>query len=200
MRTILPAAFGIVLFAFLALTGGALSPVDRDIVLWWAAWRAGAPHGTEALVVFTQLGSAPFLLTVTLLGALWVARRDGWREGLLLAGTVVAGRLVEEGLKLVFARPRPGFDAHPVMVHSNSFPSAHAANSMVTLLALALWLAPERWRRQAVAAAATLSVMIGSTRPMLGVHWPSDVLAGWLFGIGWVAGAWALRTRGRSAA
>ena len=67
-----------------------------------------------------------------------------------------------------------------------SFPSGHAANSMITFLALALILAPARYRAAAIAAATAASVLIGSTRPLLGVHWPSDVVGGWAFGIAWV--------------
>ncbi len=73
-----------------------------------------------------------------------------------------------------------------VEVHYQSFPSGHAANSMIAYLAIA-WLAFDDpvHRRWAVAAALLLSFLIGLSRPMLGVHWPSDVIAGWAFGLFW---------------
>jgi undecaprenyl-diphosphatase len=71
-------------------------------------------------------------------------------------------------------------------VHYQSFPSGHAANSMIVYLALALLAFDDpRHRRWAVAGALLLSFLIGLSRPMLGVHWPSDVVAGWAFGLLW---------------
>jgi undecaprenyl-diphosphatase len=200
MRTTLFALGAVALFVLLALVGGAGSGFDRAVVIWWTVWRAGAPGTTSALVAFTQLGGFTVLLGIVGLATAWLLWRGEQRDALLFAGTVLSGRLTVEGLKLLVARPRPSFDAHPVTVLSNSFPSAHSANSMTTFLALALFVAPVRWRRQAVAGAVALSLMVGSTRPMLGVHWPTDVLAGWLFGLTWVGVAWALSQRGRSAA
>ncbi|GLR47825.1 phosphatase PAP2 family protein [Sphingomonas astaxanthinifaciens] len=199
MRTTLFALAAVAFFTLLALVGGAGSGFDRGVVLWWTAWRAGAPGATQALVVFTQLGGFAVLLSLVALATGWLLWRGERRAALLFAATVLSGRLAVEGLKLLVGRPRPSFDAHPVTVLSNSFPSAHSANSMTTFLALALFVAPERWRREALAGAVVLSLMIGASRPMLGVHWPTDVLGGWLFGLTWVGVAWTLSRRARSA-
>ena len=98
---------------------------------------------------------------------------------------VLGGRLVVELLKLAVDRPRPSFDPQPVAVSSLSFPSAHAANSMITFLTVALLIIPVRYRGMAVTAAISLSAAVGLTRPYLGVHWPSDVIGGWAFGTAW---------------
>jgi len=82
-------------------------------------------------------------------------------------------------------------------VKTSSFPSGHATSSMIFFLTLALVLGAEtRWQRPAVIAAILLSLAIGTSRVMLGVHWPSDVIGGWAFGMLWVlltlrlAGRW----------
>ena len=73
------------------------------------------------------------------------------------------------------------------MVKTSSFPSGHATSSMIFYLTLALALTSEmRWRGLAVAGAILLSFLIGISRVMLGVHWPSDVVGGWAFGMLWV--------------
>jgi membrane-associated phospholipid phosphatase len=200
IRTLSASAAGLAAFVLLGLLGGPSSPTDRGVILWWTAWRATHPGATGALVAFTQLGSAPVLiglLAIAMVGLL-LARRG--HQAVILALTVLSARVMAEGIKLLVNRPRPSFDAHPVVVTSKSFPSAHATNSMATLVALAVFAAPERWRRPALIGAILLSLAIGCTRPMLGVHWPSDVLAGWLFGLVWVGAARMLSRRARTEA
>jgi membrane-associated phospholipid phosphatase len=74
-----------------------------------------------------------------------------------------------------------------VVVKTQSFPSGHASSSMIFYLTLAIALtAGTRWHRPAAVAAIVLSLLIGTSRVMLGVHWPSDVVGGWAFGMLWV--------------
>lgn len=183
----------IVVIACGAIGGASFAP-DIAILRHFVDWRAAHPGGTQVLVALTQLGNAAVLLPVTLLGIAWAV----WRKRALalpMALTVIGGRLTVELIKTIVARPRPSLDAHPVEVHTLSFPSGHAANSMIILLSLALWLTPARWRPATVAAAIATSLIIGATRPMLGVHYPSDVVAGWSFGLGWVLIFWTLSRR-----
>jgi undecaprenyl-diphosphatase len=95
--------------------------------------------------------------------------------------------------KADIGRLRPDETVHLSKVHSLSFPSGHAANSMLVLLTVALLVArPGRERQWAVAAALSLSFLIGVSRVMLGVHWPSDVVAGWAYGSLWALMSWRL--------
>ena len=100
---------------------------------------------------------------------------------------VLIGRALSEAQKFWIARVRPDAEPHLVVVQTSSFPSGHATSSMIFYLTLALALtAGKRWHRIAAAGAVLLSLLIGISRVMLGVHWPSDVIGGWAFGMLWV--------------
>ncbi len=116
---------------------------------------------------------------------LWRAGRG--RTGLVLVAVAMSGRGLSEAQKYWIARPRPGLEPHLVAVKTSSFPSGHATSSMIFYLSLALVFAGHsRWRFATPAAAVILSLLIGISRVMLGVHWPSDVIGGWAFGLLWV--------------
>lgn len=168
----------------IAVAAGWTQPGDARLLALLR--HAGGDAWRGAAIDLTTLGSAPVLLP--LLGAgigLLLVRRDP-RRALVLALIVLGGRLLIEIVKDLTVRVRPPLDPG-LLVHGWSFPSAHAGNSTITLVALALLLARSEARRPAVIAAAVLSFVIGCTRLWLGVHWPSDVAAGWLIGAGWLA-------------
>jgi undecaprenyl-diphosphatase len=131
------------------------------------------------------------LLTLVTAGYLLVSRR--WRTALLVVASIGTGAILSSLLKLAFARPRPAFVAHIVEVTSPSFPSGHAMLSAITYLTLGALLAsierqPTR-RGYCLGVAVLLTLMIGASRVYLGVHYPTDVLAGWSIGAAW-AMAW----------
>ena len=180
------ATIATIIFVLAAAFGGPGAIADIDAIHWLGTARAANAQLTAAAIAITTIGGAP-AMTAILLGAMTIlALRHRLRLGLLLGMVMLGGRIAVELLKLAIDRPRPHFGPYPVEVASLSFPSGHAANSMITFLALALIAAPARFRGKAVAAAVSLSVIIGATRPFLGVHWPSDVIGGWAFGIAWV--------------
>lgn len=190
-------AVAIALFLGLEWIGGRTYPLDVAAISASGPWRMDHPQATNAIILYTHLGSAAVLLALTAAGALWLWRQRERARAAALLASVFGGRLGIEAIKLFVDRSRPSLAEHPVVVHSQSFPSGHAGNSMITFLALALFVAPERWRGPAVAAAVTASLAMGSTRPLLGVHWPSDVLAGWIYGAAVVLLAyWWLKDRG----
>lgn len=142
----------------------------------------------------TSLGSAAVLALVVLLavGYLLVARRPG--PAVLLVVAVGGGQILSSVLKIGFARVRPDLVPHSVDVYTASFPSGHAMLSAVTYLTLGAILAsvePQRRRRLYVLGAAVLlTLLIGVSRIYLGVHWPTDVLAGWCIGSAWAVFCW----------
>jgi undecaprenyl-diphosphatase len=160
-------------------------PLDRSI---YEAMYAG--HRPALLLIargLTALGEPTVLLAAGAACALWLWYAGHRRLPLVLIAIVLVGRGLSELQKYWIARARPDLDPHLVVVKTSSFPSGHAASSMIFLLTLALALtARSRWHRLAVAGAILLSILIGASRVMLGVHWPSDVIGGWSFGMLWV--------------
>ncbi|MFS2011976.1 phosphatase PAP2 family protein [Azospirillum sp. CT11-132] len=144
----------------------------------------------------TSLGSITDLTVVTLLviGFLVVARARG--AAVLLAASVGGGMLVSSALKMMFERPRPDLVPHLAQVVTASFPSGHAMLSAVTYLTLGALLTRlqlgRRAKRYVMAAAVGLTLVIGISRVYLGVHWPTDVLAGWCMGAAWALLCWAI--------
>ena len=157
-----------------------------DAGLLLAFYAGGDREAAEAMRAFTELGAWTVLVPLTILFALYLAFRRRRRAALLLI-TVFGGRMLVELQKLIFAEPRPNIVRHLASETSMGFPSAHAANSAITFLAIALLVpASRRWRGVSIAAAAILAVLIGLSRIVLGVHWPSDVVGGWAFGLLWI--------------
>ena len=180
------AAIALVVFVLAGLLGGPGAAIDFNLLRALAEQRAAHSGLTSIAIPLTITSGAPGMLAIALLTIGILTFRRRWKQAASFAAVVLGGRLAVELLKLLVDRPRPTFGPYPVEVYSLSFPSAHAANSMITLLALAMLVTPGRYRVAAVTAAIALSGVVGLTRPYLGVHWPSDVVGGWAFGIAWV--------------
>lgn len=178
------------------LLGGSALPFDQAVVRHFVEWRGLHPEATGALILVTQLGGAVVLVPAVLLAAAIVSLRSTPAAIALLA-TAYGGRLLIELIKLIVDRPRPLFDPHPVYVFSQSFPSGHAGNTMISYGAIALFALPQRWRAVGLIAAAALSLTVGATRPILGVHWPTDVLGAWCLGLLWLMTCWTAWQRFR---
>ena len=160
-------------------------PLDKNI---YEALYAG--HRPALVVVartFTFLGEPTVLIAAGLLFAGWLWRDGRGRFGLALLLVIMIGRGLSEVQKYWIARARPDFEPHLVVVKTSSFPSGHATSSMIFYLTVAVALtAGTRRQWPAAAAAVLLSLCVGLSRVMLGVHWPSDVVGGWSFGLLWV--------------
>ena len=145
-------------------------------------------HGGAALDglfrVSHQLGTLPFCAVLVLGAMAWSLRHDQRREAWLWLGAGVSTYVVQEGLKHLVARPRPALWPALVLQSGFAFPSGHAfaAATFYPLLAWTWARARPREARAAWGTAVLLALFIGFGRLYLGVHWPTDVLAGWALG------------------
>jgi len=171
-----------ILWAMMPFLGGQ----DWDRVLLVAAYAGGQPAFAIAARWLTEAGGSALLIPASFIGALllFIARRD-WRAPVLFLATTLSGRLLVELQKEWLLRLRPDANEHLVVAQSYAFPSGHSANALMVWVGLALLL-PPRWRASALAVATLLTFAIGASRVMLGVHWPSDVIGGWSFGLFWL--------------
>ena len=153
-------------------------------------WLPEAARDVTALGGTVVLGI--LLLVVT--GYLFAAgkRHAAW----FVLATVLGGAALNSLLKLGFARPRPDIVTPLTKVLTLSFPSGHAALSAVCYLTLGVLLAQTQASRTLriyfIATAMLLTLLVGLSRIYLGVHYPTDVLAGWCFGIAWALICWTI--------
>lgn len=137
-------------------------------------------------------GVVPF--DVALVVVLVALRR--YREGIFAAIALGGSALLNVAAKQAFARERPVLWESIAPEATYSFPSGHAMGSMSLALVLVLLAWPTRWRWPVLAAMAVFVTMVGLSRVYLGVHYPSDILAGWAAASIWVVGAYLLLFRG----
>jgi undecaprenyl-diphosphatase len=153
----------------------------------------------------TALGSLGVLTLISLAAVGFLILQGKRRTAVLVLVAVGGGMLVSTLTKLGFDRPRPDLVPHATEVYTASFPSGHAMMAAVTYLTLGALLArvqPHlRLKLYLIGLAATLTMLVGLSRVYLGVHWPTDVLAGWTLGAAWALACWAialwLQARGR---
>ncbi|HLR26273.1 MAG TPA: phosphatase PAP2 family protein [Fodinibius sp.] len=142
----------------------------------------------------SALGSTPvlFLVVASVTGFLLLRRR--YQSALLILVATGVGVLVVASAKEWLARPRPDIIPHLVAVSSQSYPSGHTTMSAVVYLSLAAMLAQLQQRKRikiySIGIALMLTFLVGLSRVYLGVHYPSDVLAGWAFGLAWASLCW----------
>lgn len=142
-------------------------------------------------------GGVQRYVLVTILAAIlwwWI----GKREALAMAVAALASSLTSTALKYVFMRPRPDMIQHLDVVTSPSYPSGHSTNAAVVYLLLAL-IVPVKHRALAMFLGVALTLVTGISRVNLGVHWPTDVLGGWMLGAAFALGAAIWVRAGRSA-
>jgi undecaprenyl-diphosphatase len=149
----------------------------------------------EAVRDITSLGSFPILIILVTLTVLYLLLSGRTRTGWFIAAAVVGGALVSTVLKELFNRTRPDI-GDVTRVFTASFPSGHATTSAVVYLTIGALLAGaadvRRLKALYLGGAVFLTVIIGITRLYLGVHYPTDVLAGWAIGTAWALLCWAI--------
>lgn len=185
---------------------GETRALDRSLLL--AMRNPGDPSDPigprwleESVRDVTALGGFTLLTILTVVATLLLLCKSRRREALVFASVVVLAQVSNSLLKGFYERPRPDLVAHGSYVYSHSFPSGHSAMAAVVFLVLATVFASVEPRRRTkaliygVAIAAVIAV--GVSRIYLGVHWPTDVLAGWCVGVGWAIAAWLVLAFGR---
>ncbi len=154
----------------------------------------GPPWLAHAAGELTALGGVAVLVVVALIaiGFLVLKRRFG--SALMVIVSLAGGIALSEGLKGVFGRDRPPEVYRALEVANPSFPSGHALLSAAAYLTLGSLLAGaldgKRHKAYVMGAATALALTVGLTRVYLGVHWASDVLAGWSLGAAWAMACW----------
>ena len=151
----------------------------------------------------SAVGGAVVVVTLSLLVVGYLAMRRQWGRVVLIAVTVAGGYALSNVLKLSFDRARPDIVPHLALVHSASFPSGHSMLSSLVYLTMGALLAQATDRRREkiyfVSTAFFLTFAIGLSRVFLGVHYPTDVLAGWSAGTAWALACWLVASRLRPA-
>jgi undecaprenyl-diphosphatase len=189
------AAGGALLFIHVAdeMREGDTRGFDQSVLL--AIRGADRPAWVQDVAAdITSLGGYA-VLTLLVIGVGLYLVMAGKRGGaLLMLGALISGAVLSEALKFGFARPRPDLVDHWTHAYSSSFPSGHAMLSAVAYLTLGVLLARVHEKRRVKALvlfyAAALTILIGLSRIYLGVHWPTDVIAGWALGAAWASLWW----------
>lgn len=202
------AAWGFAELADAVLEGETASVDERLLLALRSPGDSTDPLGPgwfeETARDITGLGSIGVLALITLLAAGFLALRRQPHTLVYLVLATGGGMLASTLLKELFGRPRPELVSHAQQVYTSSFPSGHSMMSAVTFLTIGALLAGAqpslRLKAYLLASAALLTLLVGTSRVYFGVHWPTDVLAGWTAGAAWALLCWALaewlRTRG----
>jgi len=153
----------------------------------------------EAVRDISALGSFTILVLIVVCAAGYLLMQGRRATALLLVVAAASGSAVSSALKIGFARPRPELVAHMTEVYTASFPSGHSTVAAVVYLTLGVLLArtqaTTRARVYFMLVAILITLLVGVSRVYLGVHWPTDVLAGWTAGAGWAVMLWLVAYR-----
>jgi membrane-associated phospholipid phosphatase len=159
---------------------------DRVLLEWF---HAHATPGRDVLMVWaSRIGVWWGVVPASVAFFLWLAARRWTAQALFFALSMIGAGLLNTASKQLFGRPRPTLWPSIAPAQSFSFPSGHTMGSMALATSLAVLAWPTRWRWPAIVLGAAAVLAISSSRLYLGVHYPSDVLAGWMASLAWVLG------------
>lgn len=151
-----------------------------------------SPSVDSFFSVVSQIGYLWGVVPANALILLWLVVRRRYRDGLFFGLAVLGSLAVNLAAKNYFARVRPELWLSIAPEHSYSFPSGHAMGSVTLGVAATLLCWHSRWRWPVFAAASVFIALVGMSRIYLGVHYPSDILAGWAAGTAWVVAMYQL--------
>lgn len=192
---------GALLWGFVAIADEVMegSTHAMDEAIFMALHDAdGSPWGPRWLEEvgrdLTALGGVAVITIVSLSVVGFLAFHRRWREVWSVALPLAAGIALSNLLKFVFERPRPDLVPHLSETYTSSFPSGHAMMAAVTWLTLGALVAEmsshRRMKLYVVGIAVLVVLLVGVSRVYVGVHWPTDVLAGWTVGAMWSVVCW----------
>jgi membrane-associated phospholipid phosphatase len=187
----LPAALAVAL-VLVAIEGSwaPLHRLDASAAQRLHIQAVGHPLWVRTLILISDVGSPTVVRIVVGLLAIVLWVRGARRLALWAAATMIGGAVIDVVLKTVVARARPHFPNPVASAPGASFPSGHAFTATLGAGVLVLWLlplVPALWRIAVWAVGAFVPLAVGFSRIALGVHWISDVVGGWLLGIGLLA-------------
>ena len=195
-----------VLLVLLAVAGVATAfvgagPARADAALLGESIEARSATLTALATTVTTVGNTAAMGLLATLVGLWLLRCRRGADALFVVGTMAGAATLFTGVKRLLDRPRPPIVDQLVAASNESLPSGHATMSVAVLGSLVVLAWPGRSvlaRVAMVALVAGWAGAVGLTRIYLGVHWFSDVLAGWLVGAAWLALCTALRSHHRA--
>ena len=170
--------------------------VFDDALLLWFNGLAG-PRLDALFVFLSRIGYAWGVVPADIVLSLALLACRRWREAAFAIVALAGSALLNLGAKQFFQRDRPSLWESISPESTFSFPSGHAMGSMTLAAVLVLLCWHTRWRWPVLAAATAFTALVGVSRLYLGVHYPSDVFAGWAAGLAWVVGSYLVLFRRR---
>jgi undecaprenyl-diphosphatase len=159
----------------------------------------GPPWVEEMVRDITALGGTIILTFMTIACAFYLFATKKASEAWFLLASVSIGILISNSMKIGFSRPRPDLVPHDSITSMASFPSGHSLMAAVVYLSLGALIAESQSRTvlkiYVMSLAIIITILVGISRIYLGVHWPSDVLAGWIAGSAWAMAVWLIWVR-----
>ena len=159
---------------------------DNPVLLY--LHQLASPTLDSVMIFFTRAGSAMAIIPFNILVFAFLAFRKKWRQSVFWLSAVAGAALMNLLAKHAFARVRPDLWLSLLPETTFSFPSGHAMQSMAVGCALVVLLWRTKWRVPMMIVAALFVAAVGTSRMYLGVHYPSDILAGWSASLAWVVG------------
>ena len=170
---------------------------DRSLLLW--IHQFANPQLDRVMLLCTSLGDPPTVVTIFVVMSIWLLLKRHYSNAIRFAIVCAGGIAINQGMKLFFAKPRPELWPRLITDPTFSFPSGHAVGSMVVYGFIAYILAIELppYKRYIYAIASMIIIAIGLSRLYLGVHYPTDIIAGYGIGILWLTTCLRLTFRAR---
>ncbi len=171
---------------------------DRAFLLW--LHQFATPQLDRLMLFITALGNPSTVVTIFVATIAWLLMKRNYTDGIRFAIVCVGGIAINQAMKLFFAKPRPELWPRLITDLSFSFPSGHAVGSMVVYGFIAYILAkqlPPHYRGFVYTVAGMIIITIGFSRLYLGMHYPTDIIAGYGVGILWLTTCLRLDFRAR---